>query len=84
MLQFRLTVLVFVGQPVVLGALELKVRVAELTLLGSEVLKVLGAFVGVAELVFVIDSRAVLTTVGGPLGGGNGTKYVKPEDWIKR
>ena len=64
----------FVGQPVVLGALELKVRVAKLALLGSEILKVLGAFVSVAELVFVVDSRAVLTTVGGPSGWGTQKK----------
>lgn len=65
----RLTVGVLVGQPVVLGALELEVGVAQLALLGAEVLKVLGAVVGVAELVLVVHPRAVLAAVGRPEGG---------------
>lgn len=55
-----------VGQPVVLGVLELEVGVAELALLGSEILKVLGAVVGLAELILVVYPGAVLATVGGP------------------
>lgn len=49
----------------VLGTLELKVGVAQLALLGAEVFKVLGAVVGVAELVLVVQPRAVLAAVGG-------------------
>ena len=57
-----------VGQPVVFGILEFKVGVAELALLGSEIFKVLGAVVCVAELVLVVHSRAVLAPVGGSVG----------------
>ncbi len=52
----------------VFGILELKVGVAELALLGSEVFKVLGAVVSVAQLVLVVNSWAVLATVGGTGG----------------
>lgn len=52
-----------VGQPVVFGILELKVGVSELALLGSEVLKVLGAVVDVAQLILIVHSRTVLTAV---------------------
>lgn len=58
-----------VGQPVVFGALELKVRVAELALLSSEIFEVLGAVVGVAQLILVVHSRAVLAAVRRPVGG---------------
>lgn len=54
----------------VLGTLELKVGVAQLALLGAEVFKVLGAVVGVAELVLVVYPRAVLAAVGRSEGGG--------------
>lgn len=52
----------------VFGILELKVGVAELALLGSEIFEVLGAVVGVAQLILVVYSWAVLATVGGPAG----------------
>ena len=58
-----------VGQPVVFGVLELEVGVAELALLRPEVLEVLGAVVGVAQLILVVDPRAVLAAVGWPGGG---------------
>ena len=58
-----------IGQPVVFGILELEVGVAELALLGTEIFKVFGAVVNVAQLVLVVYSRAVLATVGGPEGG---------------
>lgn len=63
---FWLTVGMLIGQPVVFGILKLKVGVAELALLGSEVFKMPGAVVCVAELILVVYSRAVLATVGGP------------------
>lgn len=63
-----------VGQPVVLGALELKVGVAQLALLGAEVFKVLGAVVSVAELVLVVHPRAVLAAVGGSEEAGGAGK----------
>lgn len=60
-----LTVGMLVGQPMVFGTLELKVGVAELALLGSEIFEVLGAVVSVAKLILVVYSWAVLATVGG-------------------
>lgn len=57
-----------VGQPVVFGVLELKVGVAELALLGSEVFEVLGAVIRVAKLILIVDPRAVLAAVGGSAG----------------
>lgn len=54
-----------VGQPVVLGVLELKVGVAQVTLLRSEVLKVLGAVGRVAKLILKVDARAILAAVDG-------------------
>ena len=67
---FWLTVGMLIGKPVVFGILELKMRVSELALLGSEILKVFWAVVSVAELILVVYSRAVLATVGGTLGNG--------------
>lgn len=64
-----LTVRMLIRQPVVFGILELKVGVAILALLGSEIFKVLGAFVCVAQLVLVVDSRTVLAAVRGSAGG---------------
>lgn len=58
----------------VLGALELKVGVAQLALLGAEVFKVLGAVVSVAELVLVVHPRAVLAAVGGSEEAGGAQK----------
>lgn len=63
-----LTVGMLVWQPVVFGVLELKVGVAELALLGSEVFKVFGAVVSVAQLILIVHSWAVLAAVGGPGG----------------
>lgn len=57
-----------IGQPMVFGILELKVGVAELALLGSEILEVLRAVVSVAQLILVVYSWAVLAAVGGPGG----------------
>lgn len=62
---FWLTIGMLVGEPVVFGILELKVRVAELALLGSEILEVLGAVISVAQLILIVYSWAVLATVGG-------------------
>lgn len=62
---FWLTIRMLVRQPVVFGILELKVGVSELALLSTEVLEVPGAVVGVAQLILVVYSRAVLTTIGG-------------------
>lgn len=70
------TVGMLVGQPVVFGVLELKVRVAQLALLGSEVLEVLGTVVGVAELILVVHSWAVLAAVGGSEGNGATTEQM--------
>ena len=53
----------------VFGALELEVGVAELTLLSPEVLEVLGAVVGVAQLILVVHPGTVLSPVGRPGGG---------------
>lgn len=64
------------GQPVVFGVLELEVRVAQLALLGSEVFEVLGTVVGVAELILVVHSWAVLATVGGPERNGTTTEQL--------
>ena len=52
-----------VGQPVVFAVLVLKVGVAELALLGPEVLKVLEAVVSVAELVVKVHARTILASV---------------------
>lgn len=57
-----------VGQPMVFGILELKVGVAELALLASEIFKVLRAVISVAQLILVVYSWAVLATVGGSVG----------------
>lgn len=69
-----LTVGMLVGQPVVFGILELEVRVAQLALLGSEVFEVLGTVVGVAELILVVHSWAVLAAVGGSEENGATTE----------
>lgn len=45
------------------SVLVLKVGVAELTLLGSKVLKVLGTVICVAQLELIVDPWAVLTTI---------------------
>lgn len=45
------------------SVLVLKVGVAELTLLGSKVLEVLGAVICVAQLKLIVDPWAVLTTI---------------------
>ena len=63
---FWLTVGMLIGQPVVFGILKLKVGVAELALLRSEVFKMPRAVVCVAELILVVYSRAVLATIGRP------------------
>lgn len=52
-----------VGQPVVFGILEFKVGVAELALLSSEIFKVPGAVVCIAQLVLVVYAWAVLAAV---------------------
>lgn len=70
------TVGILVGQPVVFGILELKVRVAQLALLGSEVFEVPGTVVGVAELILVVHSWAVLATVGGSEENGATTEQL--------
>lgn len=69
-----LTIGMFVGQPVVFPILKLEVGVAELALLGSEVFKVLGAVIGVAELVLEVHSWAVLAAIGGPEENGATTE----------
>lgn len=48
----------------VFGILKLKVGVPELALLGSEIFKMLGAVVSVAQLILVVYSWAVLATIG--------------------
>lgn len=70
------TIGMLVGQPVVFGILELEVRVAQLALLSSEVFEVLGTVVGVAELILVVHSWAVLAAVGGPEGNGTTTEQL--------
>lgn len=50
------------------GALELKVGVAVLALLGAEILKVFGTVVGAAQLILVVHARAVLAAVGRTAG----------------
>lgn len=73
----QLTIRMLVRQPVVLGILKFKIGVARLALLCAEILKMLWAVVCVAELVFVVHSWAVLSTVGGPLGREY-TKMLRP------
>jgi len=54
---------VFVGKPVVFSVLVFKVRVALLTLLCSEVLKVFGAIINVTELVLIVHPWTLLTSM---------------------
>lgn len=63
----ELTVRVFVGQPVVLAVLILKVGIALLTLLRSEVLKVLRTLLCIAQLELKIDTGAIFTSINGPV-----------------
>lgn len=71
---YWLTIGMLVGQPVVFSILKLEVGVAELALLGSKVFKVLGAVVGVTELVLEVHSWAVLAAIGGPEENGATTE----------
>lgn len=59
----KLTVWVLIGKPVVFGVLVFKVRVAMLTLLSSEVLKVFGTIICVAQLVLIVHPWTILTSV---------------------
>ena len=55
-----------VGQPVVLAVLILEVGVALLTLLRSEVLKVLGTLLRIAKLKLKIDPSTIFASINGP------------------
>lgn len=75
---FWLTVGMLIGLPMVFGILELKVGVAELALLGSEIFEVLGAVVSVAQLILIVYSWAVLATIGG--SGGRKRMNIRGDD----
>lgn len=57
----------FIGQPVVLAVLILKVGVALLTLLRSEVLKMLRTLLCIAKLKLKIDTSTIFTSINGPV-----------------
>lgn len=59
-----LTINMFIGEPVVFGVLVLKVRVPLPALLLSEILQVLGAVLGVAQLELVARPHARTASVG--------------------
>lgn len=63
----ELTVRVFIWQPVVFAVLILKVGIALLTLLCSEVLKVLRTLFSIAELKLKIDTSTVFTSINWPM-----------------
>lgn len=57
----------FIWQPVVFAVLILKVGIALLTLLRSEVLKVLWTLLCIAKLKLKIDTSTVFTSINGPV-----------------
>lgn len=59
-----LTIDMFIREPVVFGVLVLKVRVPLPALLLSEILKVLGTVLGVAQLELVARPHACAASVG--------------------
>ena len=56
----------FIRQPVVLAVLVLKVGIALLTLLRSEVLKVLRTLLCIAKLELKIDTSTIFASINGP------------------